>query len=390
MINRYDILQVQLLQLQLLCCEAIERVYVRDKLGQFAKTNQDEWMRQGEEAAFDIGKKTANDLMQEAFSNLSPETQRLLQATKSYQSVDKRLERVANLKQNLYPALGVTNEGLIGSAVNAGMNSPEFIKNIALPVALISNFSPDLDDLKKLNNVKEVREFGEAQLKEKEKEYEGNILAQGATTFGRSYLRHQRNMDKMRHLEDYGETEWVGQMGRVGAFGVDAAWNVTTLLGAAAFPMLRGARTLEAIAPAIQVAAEKRVVIPGLVKETYDLSKDVANEKPEKVLLAFAAGAVTGKALELEQDFAEKHPELAEKSKVVLNELQTAAEKANDFTDSVDEAMDKTGVDELFEKDDLTLDEFVEGAKEIYQAIPQEQKEVLDKLSDGASEILQR
>jgi len=391
MINQHDIFRIQLLQFQfqLLCCEAIERIYVRDKLGQFAEAHQDEWTRQGEEAAFDFSKKQAKDFLEDSFSNLSPETQRLLQATKAYKSVDKRLETVTELKQNIYAGLGVTNKGLIGSAVNAGMNSPEFVKNIALPVALVSNFSPNLDEFKQLNEVKEFRDFGESKLKEKEKEYEENILAQGAATVGRSVLRHQRNMEKMRHLEDYGETEWVGQMGRVGAFGVDAAWNMTTLLGAGVFPMLKGARTLEAIAPAVQVAMEKRLVIPGLVKGTYDLNKEIANEKPEKVLLAFAAGAVTGKALELEQAFAEEHPELAKKSKAALGELQVTTDKANELTNSVNEAMEKTGVDELFEKKDMTLDEFVEGAKEIYQAIPGDKKEMIDVLSSGASaEIL--
>jgi len=387
MITKYDLLRVQFLQFQLLCCEAIEQIYVRDKLGQFAKANQGEWQGQGEEAAFDFAKKSAKDFFEESLNNLSPEAQNLLQASKAYKSVDKRLERVANLKQNLYPALGVTNEGLIGSAVNAGMNSPEFVKNIALPVALLSNFSPSLSELEKINDVKEFREFGEAKLKEKEAEYEGNILAQGAATLGRSYLRHQTNMDKFRHLEDYGETEWVGQMGRIGAFGVDAAWNMTTLLGAAALPQVfGGARTLEAITPAIQMAAEKRVVIPGLVKETYDVTKEVIDEKPEKVLLAFAAGAVTGKALELEQEFTEKNPEVAEKAKAMLGEMQTAVEKAAEFNDSVDEAMKKTGADELFKADDLTLDEFVAGAKDVYQAIPEDKREILDRLSDGASE----
>jgi len=390
MINRYDIFRIQLLQFQILCCEAIERIYARDKLGQFAKTNQDKWEQEAKNTAFDFARKESQDLIEQQFSGLSPEVESVLRTTQAYQSTANKVGTVKALKQNVYPALGVTNPELMDSALNAGMNSPEFIKNVAMPIGLISNVAPHLDELSRLKSIKEVKDFTNAQIEQKQEEYEKNILQKGAVTLGKSYLRHQQNMDKMRHLEDYGETEWVGQMGRLGAFGVDAAWNITTLLGTAAIPeLMGGARTLEALAPAVQKAAEKRVVIPGIIKETYDITKEGLNEKPENVMLAFTTGAMTGKVLEEANAFAEENPEAAQKAKNAFNEIKTATEKANEFTVSVDEAMKKTGADELFKQENLTLDEFVGGAKDIYQAIPQEQRRVIDVLSNGASaEIL--
>jgi hypothetical protein len=385
MISKYDILHLQFIQLQLLCCEAIERVYARDKLGQFATTHQKAF----EDKSFEFAEKQVKSYLADQFGDLSPAARLLLESTAGYKSVDKKLETISNLKQNTYSALGVTNPEIMNSAFKAGMNSPDFIKDIALPIGLLSNAKPSIDELKKLKDVKQVEDFAEAQIEKKEKEYEDNIVAKGAVTIGRSYLKHQQNMDKMRHLEDYGETEWVGEMGRVGAFGVDAAWHMTTFLGLAALPPLfGGARTLEAITPAIQAAAERKVIIPGLIKETYDLTKEGLNEKPEKIALAFAAGATTGKALNELNDFAEEHPELTEKAKAVVGELKVATEKANEFTNSVDEAMKKTGVDELFNKENLTLDEFVQGAKDLYQEIPQQQRDVIDTLSSGASSAI--
>lgn len=388
MINKYDILRFQLFQL--LCCEAIERLYVRDKLGRFAEEN--ELGEQIKEAAIrkaeNLYKRKADELMTKELENVSPLAAEALKDLKAFRSVEKKVENIAHIKQNTYSAFGVNNPKLIDATLKAGMNSPEFIKDIALPIGLVSGLAPKVDDLSKLKDVKQVRDFSEAQLNKAEKKYEENILAQGGIIAGRAYIKHQRDMDQLRHLEEVGQTEWAGQMGRLAAFGVDAAWHATTLLGAAALPELAGgAKTLEALAPAIQGAAERRVLLPILVKDSYDLTKAGLNEKPEKVMLALAAGAMTGRVLDEAKAFAEEHPESTQNIKKSVNEIKDAADRATDFRETVNEKMKETGADQLF-KEDLTFDEFLEGAKDVYQSVPQDKREIIDNLSSGASEIL--
>jgi len=364
-------LPLQLFNLQLILAETIERVYVRDKLGRFAE-NEDFQTKQRE---------LLREKLKEAATKkvVSADPTGLIRTAEDIKREQEFVQNLKDIKGNTYKAFGIKNSAVFENAVKTGLSAPSPLQNVLFSTVKVPASSLGI-------NVEASPEEIEKQVKEVYKEHENDAIVVAGTTLGRSYLKHQYTMDKFRHLEDYGETEWVGQMGRMGAFAVDLAWDATTIMGAAALPaVFGGAATLEVMAPAVQQGIEKKVVLPLLVKDVYQGSeKALGGEKPENVLLGLAVGATVGGAINDAARIAKEHPESVEKVASLANELSEAAPRVEDFAKNVNKAMDETGAKDLFEKPDLNVDDFMTGAKEVYAALPKQDQEIVKTLTTGA------
>jgi len=218
-----------------------------------------------------------------------------------------------------------------------------------------------------------------------------------AKQVAKAYSKHQKNLEAFRHLEDAGYTEWVGQMGRMGAAGVEIGLAATEIGALIVLPAAFGGEaSLEAMALALQTSLEKRTVT-GAVKSLDESVGDRIGANPSEAVAAYVVGATVGGAI---NDASRKikempkqppntgDPETDRQVKELVDEVHAAAEASSKTVSDVREAMLQSGLKEELSKAPPDPDKVAEALRKAYQNMPPDTQEKLASLGTNVAEKL--
>lgn len=347
----YNFLRLQLLQARLLLqCEK-ERQYVRDEFGRFANA-----------ANTKISELTPQDVVNNCISG--------------FEQFDKT-------KRAAYEAFDVRSPAIMDATLMKGITSPNPVQNALFGGAKVITGKPgsELISIAKGMDEKEI-----AVLIQNSQNIIDSIPAKVAAGIGAEYLNYKKDLDRMRNLEKGGETEWVGQMGRMGAFGIEAAQSALILGGATVLPEAFAAESsMATITPKLQKAIEKKVVVKELLQTPNRINQslgDVMGETPSNMLMGLTAGATVGGAINDAAKSLDANPEPIKQAFVDYG-INYSADKAKNFCESMGVALVDSGAMDKLKDINIDPDEIVDTLQNAYDKLPPGQQEIAQILTGG-------
>lgn len=216
----------------------------------------------------------------------------------------------------------------------------------------------------------------------------------------KAYLNHQNNLKNFKSLEDAGYTEWVGQMGRLGAAGVEVGYAATQMGALIVLPAaIGGAASLRVMAPALQVAMEKKMVMQGV----KSLDKDVASElgvQPSKAFESYVVGATVGGALndgvrQIEKMDVKGISSKKDGKKIMelIDETWATAEESEKVISDMRKAAEESGLMEELSKippDQIDAKVVAAAMKKTYEKMPPDTVTKLKQLGSQAIDTISK
>lgn len=294
-------------------------------------------------------------------------------------------------KKEVYKALKILNPAIIDSTIMTGMVLPNNVQEAMYGTIKKSSEAASSEAAKTMKKLRSG-EIDLEKLKKYAEESWDNPVTRGARQIVANYERYKKDMDKLKKLENYGETEWAGQVGRMDALGIEVSQKALPIVGFAVCPeIMAGESTLEAMIPVIEQAIGKGLMTNVALKAPSALNDEigkVVGEKPSNIAIGLTAGAIVGGAMDDVGKAMDESRNAPKKLPEMYAEVKNSAEIANSFIQEFDKAIDDAGIRKTLQAKDVTAEDFIKGMRKVYNTLPDEQKKVFEDLTGDFGKTL--
>jgi hypothetical protein len=286
---------------------ASKREYTRDGFGRFAS-----------DPSSGIGD------VDELMNSITP------QAAK--ENCKKTLAQIDQSKQAVLEAFEVNPE-IAGKIIVSGIYAPDPIANFA-----VNKIKGKKENITSKDVLDFVGKMNEEDVNKAVIDFvfEDNSAAKIAASIGNGYLEYKKDLENLKHLESQGETEWVAQVGRMGAYGIEISQALTEMGAKAILPETFAASASTAV---LSKAIQSQVIKTGTIEGATNLAEKIFGISPGKAASLYLGAEATSGVLNDISKQAQLEPQ---KLKQIVADygINYSSEKASKFCENVGSGLD--------------------------------------------------